>query len=88
MCSEGRRIVFKLAGLIRDPKQNKNVKAGFFKRNGEDDTQDKSDDWTNFIYRKLFFYRDYYQMLDTEDTGEITKAQITGFNSKQSRPGI
>ena len=72
-------MLYKLAGFIEDPKQSKNIKAGLFRRNGDSKKTDKSDDWTNFVYRKRWFYQDYFTMLDPDGDGEITYDQIKGF---------
>ena len=53
--SEGRRIVFQLAGLIRDPKQNKNVK-------GRDRTFDIELP-TILIYFRIFFAKFYKNLI-------------------------
>ena len=76
---EGRRLIYKLCDFIEDPKQSMSVKGGMFRRNGENYLpKDASDEWTNFVYRKLFFYQDYWHIMDPDGDGLITELQVVG----------
>ncbi|CAG5102177.1 Oidioi.mRNA.OKI2018_I69.chr1.g178.t1.cds [Oikopleura dioica] len=82
---EARRLVYCLSLRLNEANIKTDIKGTVYPRVGT--TQEKTGlyhDWTNFIYRKNRFYKDYWNIAAASGSG-ITKAHISNWYPKLKR---